>query len=86
MPGEPGISYKCGAVGGHRPPLQGNVDFGKKAAALPRHEVMIVMRNNIKLLVAVVLIGGGALIARAEETRIVDTNEHEWTMNHSAAT
>lgn len=42
------------------------------------------MRHMTKLLVAVLLVSGGAMLARAESTqRTIDTNEHEWTMNHS---
>ena len=42
------------------------------------------MRDIIKLLVAVAVMSGGAVVARAERTqRTNDTNEHEWTMNHS---
>ena len=45
---------------------------------------MILMRHMTKLLVAVLLVGGGAVFALAEQTsRTVDTNEQEWTMNHS---
>ena len=45
---------------------------------------MIPMREKIKMLAAVVLMVGGAVLALAEQTsRTTDTNEHEWTMNHS---
>jgi hypothetical protein len=44
---------------------------------------MIFMRHKTKLLL-VVLMGGGGLLARAEQTsRTTETNESEWTMNHS---
>ena len=43
------------------------------------------MRHKIKLLVAVLLAGSGAALALAAEqaSRTINTNENEWTINHS---
>jgi hypothetical protein len=41
------------------------------------------MKLKLNLVITMVLLGGAALPARAETSRIIDTSEHEWTINQS---